>query len=87
MNASFFEKIGQQLQRLLSGSKHCCRKVYWVIEESEDPKNASIVKYYNEQNELLHEERLGREMESGIIDEHLISRLQATQLRIQRQAG
>ncbi len=67
-----------------SKSKRRKRQVYWVLEEVETEREVTTVKYYDDHNELVHQEALPG-VKRGILDEETMQKLNQIkeQVRIQ----
>ncbi|NJL12644.1 MAG: hypothetical protein HC913_06375 [Microscillaceae bacterium] len=52
-------------------------KVYWVIEESTLPQGFALVRYYNDRNEVVFEEKI-EGLSGDVIDEEMMQKLHET---------
>lgn len=66
----------------LNKQKEKKTEVYWVIEESDSLNDEARVKFYNDADELLHEEVI-KGIHADIIDDTTILRLNQTKQAIE----
>ena len=69
-----FLNMAFTLFALNSKQKNYKPQIYWVIEEDEFQKDQVIVKYYNDENELLLAKTIAG-VQKGIIDEEAIQKI------------
>jgi hypothetical protein len=58
-------------------------QIYWVIDEPEGNEASVLVRYFNDQNDVIHQESLAL-MKMGVIDEEVIFQINQVKSTLQK---
>lgn len=81
-NNNSWTNVALTLFAITSKEKVKKQSVYWVIDESEEEKDTTIVKYFNEQDEVVFEESLP--IKNGRIDVFTMEKINQTKAEIRQ---
>ena len=70
---SLFGTLRKQIKKV--------NEIFWVIEENEEKRNEALVKFYNQCNQLIHQERV-RGIQANVIDQSTLYQLNQIKKRV-----